>query len=53
MQLSQEDIEKFKAIYREEYGVDLSDADALEMGTRLLRVVKVVADVCGQDRPSK
>jgi len=53
MQLSQEDIEEFKAIYKKEYGVDISDADALEMGTRLLRVVKVVVGVCGQDRPFK
>ena len=50
MQLTQADIDEFKAIYRKEYGVDISDAEALEMGTRLLRAVKVVVDVCGQER---
>lgn len=50
MQLTQADIDEFKAIYRKEYGVDISDAEALEMGTRLLRVVKVVVDVGGQER---
>jgi hypothetical protein len=51
MQLTQEDLEEFKQIYRREYGADISDAQALEMGTRLLRVVKVVVDVCGQEHP--
>ena len=50
MQLTQEDLEEFKAIYRQEYGIDISDAEALEMGTRLLRVVKVIVDVGGQER---
>lgn len=48
--ITSEDIEEFKAIYRQEYGIDISDAEALEMGTRLLRVVKVVVDVGGQER---
>ena len=50
MQLTQEDLEEFKALYKDEYGVDISDAEALEMGTRLLRVVKVIVDVGGQER---
>ena len=43
--ITQEDLEEFKAIYREEYGAEISDAEALEIGTRLLRVVKV----CGKE----
>ena len=51
MQLSQEDIDEFKAIYKREYGEDISDAEARDMGTRLLRVLKVILDVCGQEVP--
>ena len=51
MQLTQADLEEFKALYQEEYGVALSDAEALEMGTRLLRVVKAIVEACGQERP--
>lgn len=49
MQLSQEDIDEFKAIYRKHYGQDISDAEARDMGMRLLRVLKVILDVCGQE----
>ena len=49
MQLSQKAIDEFKEIYREEYGKEISDAEARDMGTRLLRILEVIQDVCGQD----
>jgi hypothetical protein len=48
MQLTQEDIDEFKALYRKHYGQDISDTEARDMGMRLLRVLKVILDVCGQ-----
>ena len=35
MQLTQEALNEFKAIYKAEFGEEISDAEALEMGTRL------------------
>ena len=49
MQLTQEVLEEFKALYRKHYGQDLSDAEARDLGMRLLRVLKVILDVCGQE----
>lgn len=40
--LSREAIEEFKQIYREEFGETISDADALEMGLRLLRLFEII-----------
>jgi len=42
MQLSQEAIEEFKTIYQEEFGEIISDAEAQEMGLRLLRFVQII-----------
>lgn len=36
-QLSREAIDEFKAIYKEEFGEDLSDEKAQEIGVRLIR----------------
>ena len=49
MQLSPEAIDEFKAIYKKEYGEDISDDEARDMGTRFLRVLKVIQDVCGRE----
>lgn len=38
MQLSPTAIQEFKIIYREEFGEDLSDAEAEEMALRVLRL---------------
>ncbi len=43
MQLSRDAIEEFKAIYQEEYGIALSDAEAQEMGQRLLGLFQILA----------
>ena len=45
MQLSQQAINEFKAIYKKEYGEEISDAQARDMGTRLLRVFMVMFEV--------
>lgn len=44
MQLSQEAIEEFKAIYKREYGREISDAEAREKGARLLRVFMILLE---------
>jgi len=36
-QLSREAIEEFRAIYKDEFGVELSDDEVKEIATRLLR----------------
>ena len=43
MQLSREAIEAFKAIYQDEYGIALSDAEAQDMGQRLLVLFQILA----------
>lgn len=40
--ISKDSLDKFKSIYKAEFGVDLSDADALEQATRLLNLCRVV-----------
>ena len=40
--LSRKAIEEFKQIYREECGDTISDAEALEMGLRVLRLFQVI-----------
>lgn len=40
--LSREAIEEFKQIYKEECGKTISDAEALEMGLKLLRLFEIV-----------
>ena len=51
MQLSPEDINEFKAIYRKEYGLELSDADAEEKAQHLLRLIRAI--VSGLSRKPK
>lgn len=42
MKLSKKALDEFKAIYKAEYGVELSDAEVLDKGIRLLRLFKAV-----------
>ena len=42
MLLSDEDITKFQALYREELGIEISTEDAYEKGAKLLRLLSVV-----------
>ena len=43
MKLSRDAIEEFKKIYHEEFGANLSDAEALEMGQRLLSLFEILS----------
>lgn len=43
-QLSRQAIDEFKAIYKDEFGKDLSDDEALEMGLRLLNFLKFLLE---------
>lgn len=40
--ISKEQFDKFKEIYRKEFGKDISDQDALESATKLLDLLMVV-----------
>ena len=40
--ISQEALEKYKTIYRNKFGKDISDQDALEQAIKLLTLVKAV-----------
>jgi hypothetical protein len=42
MMLSNEDIQEFKVLYKNHFGEDLSDDEALERATRLIELVRVV-----------
>lgn len=42
MEISKEDLEELKNIYKEDYGETLSDAEALEMGQRLLNLFRII-----------
>lgn len=42
MVLSDEDIAKFQALYKSEFGVEISKEDAYEKGIKLLRLVSAV-----------
>ena len=42
MQLTQEDLEEFKAIYQQEFSLALSDAQALELATTALNLMGAV-----------
>lgn len=40
--LSQEALVEFKTLYLKEYGIKLTDDQALNLGTKLIRLVKVI-----------
>lgn len=40
--VSQEALNEYKKIYRKQFRKDISDADALEQATKLLRLMEVV-----------
>jgi hypothetical protein len=42
MQLLDEDIKKFQALYKTRFGMDISQKEALEKGTKLLRLMELV-----------
>lgn len=42
MQISREALDEFKKIYEEEFGEVISDAEALEMGQRLISLFEII-----------
>lgn len=42
MKLSKKALEEFKDIYKAEYGIELSDAEAMDKGYRLLRLFRAI-----------
>lgn len=42
MEISKEDLEELKNIYKKVYGETLSDAEALEMGQRLVNLFRII-----------
>ncbi len=40
--VSQEALEEYKKIYRKQFRKDISDADALEQATKLLRLMEII-----------
>jgi hypothetical protein len=40
--ISEKALKEFKAIYKKEFSIDLSDKDALESATKLLILVKAI-----------
>ena len=50
MSISEESIEEFKKIYKEEFGMDIDDREALERGLALIRLIRAVYDPEYPDR---
>jgi hypothetical protein len=50
-QLSHQAVEDFKAIYRDEFGQDVSDDEAQEMALRLLRLFDTLLQPLPGDTP--
>jgi hypothetical protein len=40
--ISKEQLEKFKLIYKKEFNKEISDQEALEQATKLLRLMEIV-----------
>lgn len=42
MEIPKEDLDRFKAIYREEYGEEISDEEAYRIASKLLNLFRIV-----------
>lgn len=51
--ISNKQLEEFKRIYRKQFGKDISDQDALESATKLLRLMEIVYKPMTRDEFSK
>ncbi len=40
--ISDEDLKKFKSLYKKHFGKDISDAEALESAIKLINLVRIV-----------
>ena len=52
MQLTQQDIEEFKAAYKEAFGEDITDAEAREMGSRVLWLYELLSKPLPLEKPA-
>lgn len=53
MQLSANAIQEYKKIFKKEYGVDITDSEAQEQGTRLLNFVNVLYECAEREAKRK
>ena len=53
MRLSKEQVEEFKQIYKEEFGKGLTDAEAEEMATRVMRLYELLSRPLQSERREK
>jgi hypothetical protein len=44
MKLTLEQIKKFQEIYKKNFGEDVSRKDALELGIKLVRLLKIISE---------
>jgi hypothetical protein len=51
--LEQKDLDELKALYKKEFGEDISDDEAFEMGLRLLSLFSVIARPVPKDKDKK
>jgi aldehyde:ferredoxin oxidoreductase len=50
MQLSKEVIEEFKQIYKQEFGEEISDQEAMEKATRLINLMRIICKRIPEDK---
>jgi len=43
MQLTDADIQEFQLLYKKHFGIEISKAEAMSKGTRLIRFIEVVS----------
>ncbi len=48
--ISKEQLEKFKLIYKKEFNREISDQEALEQATKLLRLVEIIYESFIEDK---
>ena len=45
MKLTDTDVQEFQALYRKEYGKEISKEDALESANKLIRILQIIMDL--------
>lgn len=53
MMISKENLEKFKKIYRKRFNKEISDQDALESATKLVRLMEIIYKPMTQEEYDK
>ena len=47
--ISKDALEKFKALYKSHFNIDLTDQEALDKGTRLMSLIKTVSQAIAEE----